>query len=161
TNFVWDGGFGINAGRWVTGGYSPFVNSTTTLFSNGTLGSFNAANPLMAGVASLNAFYRMVAIPAPGAVVVASWNDGPPLIAYQAAGVPVPNAGKRAVGINAYLGENPGGATFSGDFARVIMNAAHWLSPLVDTVAPGTFIPPFPGGVPSFLKDKNIIVTWQ
>jgi hypothetical protein len=133
-NFDWFGSpYGLQ-GRWFTGGYSPFASNAATLFSNASLGAFTASHPLMAGVTTLNAFYRSVVSLASGAKSVAKWNDGQQLIAYQILTANKTGNAKRAVGVNAYVGDAAG--NWSGDFAKVIMNAAHWLSPLVDQVAP-------------------------
>ncbi len=114
-NFDWFGGSQSLQGRWLSGNYTPFQNPGTTLFSSGTLGTFDSTSPLMASVSSLNSFYRETLTAASGATVVASWNDGAPLIAYIG----------RAIGISAYVGDSP--VNWSGDFALVIVNAGNWL----------------------------------
>ncbi len=114
-NFSWYGGTQSISGTWQTGGYSPFNDAGTPHFIAGTLGTYTVGHPLMQGVSSLNSTYRMTLIPASGATQVAAWNDGTPLIAYKG----------RAVGISAYVGNYSD--NWSGDFARVILNAANWL----------------------------------
>ena len=77
-NFNWFGApFGL-AGRWMTGGYTPYEDNAPILFSQGTLGSFDPTHPLMQGVTTLNAFFRHVVTATAGTTVVANWNDGPP-----------------------------------------------------------------------------------
>jgi hypothetical protein len=69
----------------------------------------------MKGVNTLSSYFRMNLTLTAGAVQVASWSDGQPLIAYKG----------RAVGINAYPGDYSN--NWSGDFGRVIVNAGNWL----------------------------------
>jgi N-acetylneuraminic acid mutarotase len=121
-NFDWAaGGFALG-GTWLSGNYSPFNSPDPNNFSNGTLGAFTAGHPLMEGVSSLNSFYRATATLASGATQVAAWNDGSPLIAQKG----------HAVALSAYVGDNSG--NWSGDFARVILNAGNLLG------APNLFV---------------------
>jgi hypothetical protein len=118
-NFNWYGPpFGL-AGRWMTGGYTPYNDSAPPLFSDSTLGTFTPGHPLMQGVTSLTGFFRHQVTLASGAVQVAAWADSAPLIAYKA------QAGRTGVGINVYPGENPN--QWSGEFGRVVVNAGRWL----------------------------------
>ncbi|MBL0057141.1 MAG: beta-propeller fold lactonase family protein [Chitinophagaceae bacterium] len=116
-NFNWMGGGRSIKGRWLTGGYSPFNDDALTNYTSASLGTFNPVHPLMQGVTSLNAFYRFIVALAPGATQVAAWSDGNILLA---------NKG-RAVAVNAYTGDNAG-ASWSGDYARLIVNAGNWLN---------------------------------
>ncbi len=111
-NFDWYGGAQSLGGTWLSGGYSPFDNPGTVNFSVGTLGTYNAASPLMQGVTALSSYYRETLTVAAGATQVAAWNDGTPLIAVKG----------NVVGLSAYVGDYSD--NFSGDFARVILNAA-------------------------------------
>ncbi len=115
------------AGRWLTSGYSPYVAANSNVSLLGTLGSYNTASPLLQGVMSLNATYRANLPLAAGAASFAAWNDGSPLLAVKG----------RAVGISAYLGDSYG-ASWSGDFARIITNAAYALHPRCYTPTPTT-----------------------
>jgi hypothetical protein len=116
-NFNWFGPpFGL-AGRWMTGGYTPYNTPGANAFTDSTLGVFTAGHPLMNGVTTLNAHFRQVLTLTGGTTLVASWNDGQPLIAEKG----------KAVGVNAYIGENP--HAWSGDFAKVVENAALSLIP--------------------------------
>ena len=126
-NFDWFGGAQSITGRWKTGNYTPFVDPAAGNFSNGTLGTFTAGHPLMQGVITLNAFFRELCVVAPGATQVAAWNDASPLIAFKG----------RAVGISAYLGDNPN--NYSGDFAKVIVNSATFFGGGSCTGSPKTF----------------------
>jgi hypothetical protein len=113
--FDWLSSYGI-AGRWLSGGYTPFNSTTTSVFTNVSLGTIHrAGHPLMAGVSTLGVYHHLSLTLAPGASVVASWNDGQPLLAYKG----------RAVGINAYVGSYNG--IWSGDFASIIANAGYML----------------------------------
>jgi hypothetical protein len=119
--FAWDnrGGW-LLQGRWVTGGYSPYNSTSTTLFTTNTATITDPSHPLMQGVSSLTAFYRNGVTLTSGAVSVADWTDGPPAVAYKE------NNGHTAVGLNAYLGYLN---QFSGEWGRTIVNAGRWLDP--------------------------------
>jgi len=119
-NFDWFGPpFGL-AGRWITGGYTPF-NTGPTNFATSCLGTYDTSHPLMQGISagSLCAFFRHTLTLSSGAVSVAMYQDNQQLCAYKT------NNGHTGVGINAYLGQNP--MNFSGLFGRVIVNAGRWL----------------------------------
>jgi hypothetical protein len=120
-NFDWFGPpFGL-AGRWMTGGYTPFNDAAPTNFNSSCLGTFNAGHPLMQGVpaGSLCAFFRHTMTLSAGAVSVASYADNQQEVAYKT------NNGHTGVGINAYLGANP--ENFTGNYGHVIVNAGRWL----------------------------------
>jgi hypothetical protein len=120
-NFTWYGTpFGM-AGRWITGGYTPFAAPAPTLFTDSTLGTFTDKHPLMQEVTALNGGFRHTVALAPGATQVAEWADAVPMIAVKT------QAGTTGVGINNYVGEGPN--DWSGQFGRVVMNAARWLRP--------------------------------
>jgi hypothetical protein len=109
------------AGRWQTGGYSPYNLSSGADFTAHTLGTYNAGHPLMQGITagSLNAFYVNILTLATGATSEALWDNGQQLVAHKTTG------GRTAVGVNAYVGDNAG--QWSGPFGRIVMNAARWL----------------------------------
>ena len=115
-NFDWFASSTAIQGRWLTGSYTPFDIGTTFNFANGTLGTCTFS-PLCNGVTTLNAFFRMTLTVAPGATQAATWNDGTPLMAYKG----------RAVGVSAYVGD--ASDNWSGQFARVIMNAGSFPLP--------------------------------
>jgi hypothetical protein len=116
-NFNWFGPpFGIQ-GTWLTAD-SPYNSPAPTRFSTDTLGTCTFA-PLCAGVTNLSAFFRQTLTLTGGASQAATWSDGASLIAYKG----------RAVGVNAYVGENP--HMWSGQFAKVVANAGRFLSPPV------------------------------
>ncbi len=116
--FDWEGtGAGYDlAGRWISTGYSPFEGGAPEVFGTATLGTHEASNPLLAGVSELSAYFRDKVSLTTGATQVAEWSDGTSAVAVKG----------DAVGINAYIG-NEDGAEFSGDFARLIVNAAEIL----------------------------------
>jgi len=116
-NFNWHTAPFNLAGRWMTGGYTPFNANAPTLFTDSTLGTFTDAHPLMLKVLALNGHFRHTVALAPGATQVAAWADAVPLIAVKQTGV----------GINNYPGEAPN--QWSGQFGRVVVNAARWLRP--------------------------------
>jgi hypothetical protein len=118
-NAAWDvtGGWNLQ-GRWMTDGYGPYNSTDQENFSYNTANITEPSHTLMAGISSLRAFYRNGVTLTPEAVSVADWTDGPSAVAYKT------NHGRTAVGINAYLGALN---QFSGDWGRVIINAARWL----------------------------------
>jgi|SRR6478736_4596614 len=103
-------------GRWITDEYRPWLPGPTVDFGNRSLGAYDATHPIFQGVTSLSAWYRISDLtPAPGATLLASWDTGAPLVAVK----------DRVVGINARLGSEE----WSGDFAKLIVNAANRLYP--------------------------------
>jgi hypothetical protein len=101
-------------GRWLTGNYSPYTASTNLNFAVHTLGTYTVGHPLMNGVSTLTSDYHNIVPVAGGATEVAQWDNTESLIAFKG----------RVVGITAYIGQ---AATWSGDFAKVIVNAGNWL----------------------------------
>src|ERR1043166_3025562 len=116
STFAYDnrGGW-LLAGRWVTGGYSPYNSSNVTDFVTNTANITQPGNCLMQGVTNLTAFYRNGVTLTSGAVSVADWTDGPSAVAYKA------NNGYTAAGINAYLGVVA--QPITGDWGKTIVNA--------------------------------------
>lgn len=69
-------------------GYNPLINPGANAYTSATLGSYDASSPLMLGVTSLTASrFRGDYNPGldTGATLVASWSDGTPLEAINAA----------------------------------------------------------------------------
>jgi hypothetical protein len=118
--------YGVN-GRWVTGNYNVYNYSTSLAFSAFTLGTHNSTHPLMAGVTALNSDFQNVVTLATGATQVAAASNGNPLVAFR----PV-SGGHTTIGVTGYVGAS---ATQSGDWGRVIVNAANWLCSRTLTVA--------------------------
>jgi hypothetical protein len=116
---AFDGTTNVNrslGGRWITDEYRPWLPGATVDFGNRTLGAYDVTHPIFQGVTSLSAWYRISDLtPAPGATLLASWDTGAPLVAVKG----------RVVGVNARLGSEE----WSGDFAKLIVNAANWLYP--------------------------------
>jgi hypothetical protein len=116
---AFDGTTNVNrslGGRWITDEYRPWLPGATVDFGNRSLGAYDATHPILQGVTSLSAWYRISDLtPAPGATLLASWDTGAPLVAVKG----------RVVGVNARLGSEE----WSGDFAKLIVNAANWLYP--------------------------------
>ena len=53
STFAWDNRGGWNlAGRWMTGGYTPYNSTDQTNFSNNTANITDPGHPLMQGVSS-------------------------------------------------------------------------------------------------------------
>jgi hypothetical protein len=110
-------------GRWILGGYTPFNGNDVVLFADSTLGAFTAGHPLMQGVTTLNGHDRLRVTLATGATQVAAWADNLPMIAVKT------QAGHTGVGINNYVGGTSN--LWSGQFGRVVVNAARWLRPVL------------------------------
>lgn len=111
--------YGIN-GRWISGNYNPYTYSTNLEFNAFTLGTHNAAHPLMAGVTTLNSDFANIVTIAAGATEVAQNSLGESLVAYRPVG-----GGHTTVAVTAYVGFT---ATQSGDWGKVIVNAGNWLT---------------------------------
>ena len=110
------GGYQL-AGRWLSGGYSPYVPGTN-VNNNVTLGTHDATSPLMAGVSSLTSGgCNTAATLAPGATRVAQWDNGQEAVALKG----------HAVAVNALVVEV--GCAWSGDYARLTLNAVTTLTP--------------------------------
>jgi hypothetical protein len=97
-------------------GYNPLINPTSDTYSAGTLGSFVASSPLMKGVSTLSATtYRGDYLGLdPGATLIASWDDGRPLEAI--------NAAQNVINITLY----PNVVTYghaTGDYRALFANA--------------------------------------
>lgn len=102
-------------GRFMTGGYCPFLQTPyTNHYTWACLGTYDAGSPLMAGVASACDDYRDYVDLAPGATLVASWDDGEEFVAVK----------NCAVAINSYPGVY---YDFSGDLIPLYHNAAIFL----------------------------------
>jgi hypothetical protein len=106
-------------GRWLTDGYSPYDYSLNLQFADFSLGTFNPAHPLMAGVTTLNSNFQNVVTPNVAATEVAQNNLGQSLVAFR----PV-SGGHTTVGVTAYIGAE---SDQSGDWGKVIVNAGNWL----------------------------------
>ena len=118
-SFSTSGSQGVN-GRWVTGGYSPYNYSGSHLILTPfTLGMFNAAHPLMAGVTVLSSNAANVVMAAGGATNVAWMDNGDQLVAFREV-----SGGHTTVGVTGYVGDY---ANQSGDWGKVIVNAGNWL----------------------------------
>ena len=103
----------------MTGSYNPYNYSTNLEFNPFSLGTFDAGQPLMAGVTTLNSTFANVVTPAAGATEVAQNNFGESLVAFR------PVNGHTTVGVTAYVGA---AAAQSGDWGKVVVNAGRWLS---------------------------------
>jgi Divergent InlB B-repeat domain len=118
TTFAWQNSLDKIGGLWDQ--YSPYQPAPDTgHWGLDTLGAFDATSPLMRGVSTLLAYFRDDLVLNPGATEVAKWSDGAGAVAYLG----------RAVAITAYVGSDDygPGQGWSGDFAKIIVNAANWL----------------------------------
>jgi hypothetical protein len=129
-SYSWYGGAQSIRGRWLSDNFTPYNEPGVSLGGTGFLGSHDPNHPLMQGVTQLSANYRLLLGESSGASVVASWSDGPPLVAVKG----------RAIGVSAYVGNFSAG--WSGQYGRLVVNAARWLSP------PGCLTPTATATVP-------------
>lgn len=111
--------------------YSPFNTPGTTSFTSSTLGTYNAAHPIMDGVTSLGGSYRDNVTLKPGADLVASWADGRPLAAT--------GNGGSVVGISLYPGESIM-TGLSGDYAQLFANALYYSADAQVVPEPGSIM---------------------
>lgn len=114
-------------GRFMDEGYMPLELGTGPNAPS-SLGAFDAAHPIMAGVAQVEGELLGHNALAPGAHAVAHWQNGDPLVATR---------GHNIVAVNVFVG-SPG--YWVGDVPALIHNAVMWTSSGVDwlTVSPHT-----------------------
>ena len=105
-------------GRWVSGNYNPYYSFGRFSGMPFTLGTFNAAHPLMTGVTALNSDSANTASPV-GSTEVAQMNNGDSLVAFRQV-----SGGHTTVGVTGYVGDY---AFQSGDWGKVVVNAGNWL----------------------------------
>lgn len=127
---TWEGSNPL--GRFASDGYLPVLVGNNDNDSR-VLGAFNPADPLMQGVGQLFSADNTTNELAPGASLVATWNDGTIAIARKG----------RVVAITGFIGDYSGEAVWSGDYGRVIVNAVRTignqlLSVSVNDLAGGT-----------------------
>lgn len=121
--------FSFPEGRFASGGYAPFIPGDNVNEST-TLGAFDAASPLMRGIApgSLSTEeYNTENEPAPGATVVAFWADGRPAIGVKG----------RVVAVTSFIGDGydePGELAWTGNYGQLVVNAARTFTPQPLTV---------------------------
>jgi hypothetical protein len=127
TEFFWQNSGDAAAGRWLTGGYSPYQIGTSGEFATVTLGTHDATSPLLEGVSTLSDYYHENPALAVGATEIAKWSDGFSAVAFKG----------NAVGINAYVGNYGGGTSWSGDYAKIIVNAGNVLGRHTLTITKG------------------------
>ena len=124
------------SGRFVSGGYSPFVTENIGNHYNwASLGVYDLSHPIMAEVTDVSAYYRDYVSLAAGATWVASWDDGEEFIATKG----------DVVAINAYPGSG-----WSDDLPDLFHNSilylaagVEWLTtdPLTGTVSAFSALP--------------------
>jgi hypothetical protein len=105
------------AGRFVTAGvYEPFTHGgLDVFFPSLNLGSFDADHPIMEGVTALGDWFIANIGLQPGAVWVADWDNGYPVVATR---------GNNVVGINIAAYDD---GAYTGDVALLYRNAVVWL----------------------------------
>lgn len=112
---------------------NPLTNPQFDAYVSLNLGAYNSSHPLMQGVSALScSVYCGDYLPglAPGATLVASWNNGNPLAAY--------NASQDVVNITLFP-PNIAYSHVTGDYAALFANALAFAAAGVetDTPAPG------------------------
>jgi hypothetical protein len=133
------------SGRWLTGNYSPYNYSKIERTGpfDGSIDDPGHRHPLMAGVTTLQFNSMLAGSLPPGAAKVAtapSTAAGEALVAYRSVSL-----GHTTVGITAYLGND----NHSGDWGRVIVNAARWLRPCRQAPTPAPTPTPTPTATPT------------
>jgi hypothetical protein len=126
-------GWGLR-GRWLGGGYSPFIG-TGDWFTFASLGEFDSTHPIMLGVDEAGDSLRQVMELAPGARLVASWTDDE-FVATKAG----------VVALNTFLAD---GFLWTGDVDLIVHNSILWLQS--EQGAPVTWltVTPLTGTVPA------------
>jgi uncharacterized repeat protein (TIGR01451 family) len=142
-------------GRWTTGTYSAFDGPAANVIKNGaTLGTREESSPLLAGVAALGFETHQDVGLAPGAVEVAKWTDGQSAIASKG----------NAIGVNACIAD--GCTEFTGDFARLVLNAAQTrtvgqlFAPNAMCARPDTFLQTGVADGNSYTLPSGVITSW-
>ncbi len=112
------GGWGIG-GRFAQGSYSPFDRATRDLNQPVTLGITLTGHPLLQDVAALGdtAIHQNPTLAAGGSLV-ASWDDGTPLVATKTS----------VVGLNLLPSLGNGAHRWSGDVPALLHNSVVWLA---------------------------------
>ncbi|HZN04081.1 MAG TPA: choice-of-anchor D domain-containing protein, partial [Candidatus Polarisedimenticolia bacterium] len=99
-------------GRFERDGYHPLVQESAARRAS-SLGAFDAAHPIMAGVTAATGMLIPDMGPAPGASILAAWASGEPLVAVKAANV---------VAVNAFVQAG----RWTGDMPLLLRNAIVW-----------------------------------
>jgi hypothetical protein len=105
-------------GRLWYQGYCPFTRTDYNYGKAVHLGTYDAANPIMAGVTSVSSNKQAHSGLSSGAAWVASWDNGWPFVATK---------GERVVGVDGTVA-NYYDHEWSGDYPRLLHNAAVWAS---------------------------------
>jgi len=110
------------AGRFVSGGYSPFQIGYGPGGSS-PLGSFDATHPIMRGVTQATGDVLGIVNLSTGAVPVAAWANGFPFVAVK---------GTNVAAINVFVAES---GYWTGDIPLILHNAAIWSGKAVTWLA--------------------------
>jgi hypothetical protein len=101
-------------GRFASDGYAPFTTGTGPVGS-ANLGDFDSTHPIMADVGFVAGDLLGITTPAPGAELVASWENGLPCVVTQKGG--------SVVGMNMLMID---GGYWIGDVPLMLRNALLW-----------------------------------
>ncbi len=117
SGFVWSyDEWGFGGGRFLTAGYSPFTMATQDFWTPTSLGTYDPAHPVMAGVSTItDNFNHQDPGLAAGAVLVASWADTQPFVAVY----------EKCVAFNQMYCHT---SDFGGDVGQLIYNAIGYVS---------------------------------
>lgn len=130
-------------GRWRAQNYDVWQPGGQSAPGNLTLGTiYDPSNPILAGVTSFNggssSYYNTVGSLNPGAVAVADWSNGTPLIAVNTSTF----AGKIA-GLNFYPPSSDAASDFwlsSTDGARLMANSLNFVTKQVSVPEPNSLL---------------------
>jgi hypothetical protein len=149
-NYAYDYAQWAILGRFLTQDYGPFERATTDLDYPVTLGTFDAAHPIMQGVSTVeeDALHQDQTVAA-GATLVASWDDDTPLVAAKPA----------VVGLNLLPSLGNGDHLWSGDVPTLLHNSIVWLT-TAGADAPWLSEAPASGSVPAG-GSQGITVTFD
>jgi len=118
-NYGYDFGVWAIAGRFIEEDYGPFRRATADLGYAVTLGAYVQEHPIMQGVTNLSeAAIHQDPLALASATLVASWNDGTPLVATKA----------NVVGVNMLFSTGAGYPLWSGDVPTLLHNSIVWLA---------------------------------
>ncbi len=116
-----DPGYSLD-GSWLSGGYSPFLQTQTGSEATTTLGDHDPTHPFFSGVGALQNEYVYNSTVDPASIQLASWANGQPAVAIKG----------RVVGFNGWLGDR---VSNTGNYGSFLVKAIAALVPQTASVA--------------------------